>query len=175
MMNCADLRSPFIAWLRMLVAMASFLVMGVPSGLVAMEPSLRMTGSESCDSKYSSIVICSCVLFCFAMLCCISIIPSKSRRGLLSGMCIFCTDHKKAEGFPNSSAPNQIINIFDNHEKRIFTFTLTGFLSAWEVISRPCLYHHAKRPLSPKRSGILVAGRLAPSLALDSAYLSILL
>ena len=37
--------------------------------------------------------------------------------------------NKKAEGFPNSSAPNQIINIFDNHEKRIFTFTLTGFVS----------------------------------------------
>ena len=137
MMNCADLRSPFIAWLRMLVAMASFLVMGVPSGLVAIEPSLRMTGSESCDSKYSSIVICSCVLFCFAMLCCVSIIPSKSGRGLLSPR---LQGKIKAEGFPNSSAPNQIINIFDNHEKRIFTFTLTGFLSVWEGISRPYLY-----------------------------------
>ena len=35
--------------------------------------------------------------------------------------------------------------------------TLSGFLSAWEVISRPCLCHHAKRPLSPKRSGLSLA------------------
>jgi hypothetical protein len=54
------------------------------------------------------------------------------------GMCIFCTDQQKAEGFPNSSAPINLKS--NNYEKqKVFTFTLTGFLSAWEVISRPCL------------------------------------
>ena len=56
-------------------------------------------------------------------------------------MCIFCTDHTKKQR--NFSAPLlHMLNLkSNNYEKqKVFTFTLTGFLSAWEGISRPYLY-----------------------------------